>query len=91
MSGISRDLWLQAVAAIEPESDPDAYTISDLMDLLGLKETATKDRVNKLVKIGAATMTRKRITDSTGRTQLVAAYKLLTKGGMHGADKKRHR
>lgn len=92
MSAIHREAWLAALATVEPVTDAEAFTITELMATFGLKETATKERVRKLVETGAAILTRKRITDALGRTQTVAAYRLVTgKGGTHGANHKRTR
>lgn len=49
----------------------------DLGALLGLRPTATKERVNKLVTEGKARLVRKRIQDTTGRSQWVPAYRLV--------------
>lgn len=74
---ISRDDWLQALTAADSLGDPDALTTDELAVLLGICRTATRRRVKKLVTNGGAVASRKRITDSMGRSQIVTAYKLV--------------
>lgn len=91
MNAINREAWQAALAALEPTTDDEAFTIRELMALFGLKETAMKDRAKKLVESGAATVTRKRTTDVLGRPQFIVAYRLVTKGGADGTDDHRPR
>lgn len=74
---INREAWLKAIEATEEACDPDALTIPELSEMLGLKNTTTKERVKKLVAQGTAILTRKKQVDTTGRTQRVVAYRLI--------------
>lgn len=77
MTTISRDEWLAALEEVAHVDDQGALTMRDLGALLGLRPTATKERVNKLVTEGKARLVRKRIQDTTGRSQWVPAYRLV--------------
>ncbi len=74
---ISRDDWLNALHALEPACEPDALTRRELANLFGLKPSATKERIRKMVENGAARLTRKRVADTSGRPQVVPAYALV--------------
>lgn len=74
---INRDEWLAAVRAVEPVCDPAAITRGELADMLGLSRTATKERINRMIKDGSARQVMKRVLDSQGRPQTVAAYLLV--------------
>lgn len=76
MSGITRDDWLTALRATEPACDPDALTGRELGALLGIKASATKERVRRLLANGTLLPSQKRITDAAGRPHLVVAYLL---------------
>jgi hypothetical protein len=91
VSTIQREAWIAAMATLDPPMDQDAFTIAELMVIFDRKETVMKERVRKLLQTGAATLTRKRITDSLGRSQTVPAYRLVTKGGSDGTQRSRSR
>lgn len=83
MTTINREGWLAAVALVQPVDDPDAFTAAELCDMFGCKQTATKDRIKKLLAAGLATLTQKRIRDSAGRSQTIAAYRLVQQEPAH--------
>lgn len=74
---MNREAWLSAVASVEPTHDPDAMTVTDLMDLFACKRTAVRFRLQQLIEDGKAVQTSKRILDRTGRPQSVVAYRLV--------------
>lgn len=77
MSGITRDDWLTALRETEPVNDPDALTVKELAELLGISVCLAQRKVPKLVAEGKATRTKKRVVDSAGRVQVVPAYVLV--------------
>lgn len=77
---ISRDDWLNALRATEPVCDPDALTVQELTALYGLKASAMKVRIRKLVTDGVVRPTHKKVTDVSGRVQTVPAFRLVTVG-----------
>lgn len=76
-ASISHDEWLAALESTSRVDDPEAMTSREIGALLGLSPSATKVRIRKLVDGGKATSARKRMTDSSGRAQWVAAYRLV--------------
>jgi hypothetical protein len=78
-SGITRDEWLSALesAGIDERDDQDAITPTELADLLGIDRQAAARRLRKMVKLGKATQTRKRVAVSDGRVQSLPAYRLV--------------
>jgi hypothetical protein len=74
---INRDEWLAALKAAECVHDESALTAHEIGTLLGLKESATKERIRKLVTDGKAVAVRKHIVDTSGRQQSVSAYRLV--------------
>ncbi len=74
---INRDEWLAALKNAECEHDDNAITSSDVAIMLGIGTSAAKVRIRKLVADGKAVAVRKHIKDGTGRTQSVAAYRLI--------------
>lgn len=74
---ITRDEWLAAVRELEPANDQDALTVNELAAMLGIKITATRERLRKLLTEGKAIRTSKLVTDATGRSQSVLAYRLV--------------
>lgn len=77
MSGINRDDWLNALGEAEDTFDPTAMTREELASLLGIGPTAMKERIRRLLAEGKVTISRKRVTDSTGRRAVVPAYVLV--------------
>ena len=69
---ISRDEWLSALAACEPESDKDALTVSELMALMGWTRAQARSRIPKMVVAGKVVQTQKHI-----RGTRVTAYCLV--------------
>jgi hypothetical protein len=80
-SGISRDEWLSALqsAGIDDRDDQDAMTPMELGEILGIDRQAAVRRLKKMVKMGKATPTRKRVHDAGGRMQSHTAYRLVDK------------
>jgi hypothetical protein len=76
---ISRDEWLAAVAAVsEPvDTHPEAITIADFCELLGLKPSAAKVRMRALVKAQKARRVQKAVTRDGGRPLVIPAYVLI--------------
>lgn len=77
MSGISRDEWLTALGVEARQGDPDALSITEIGAMLGLKASATKVHVRRLLAEGTLKPALKRMTDTAGRSLLVPAYVLV--------------
>ena len=76
---ISRDEWLKALAAagIDDEThDPDAVTVAEFAEMFGVNRQTAMRRLQALEKAGAATRTRKRQTDVSGRSISFIAFRL---------------
>lgn len=76
---ISRDEWLAAVAAVsEPvDAHPEAITIADFCEIVGLKPSAAKVRMRALVKAQKARRVQKSVIGDGGRRIIVPAYVLI--------------
>lgn len=75
---INRDAWLTALKeASEQDSNPDALTATEIGDLYGKSKSATLILIRKMLADGKMQFVKKRITDSTGRGQVVSAYRLV--------------
>jgi hypothetical protein len=76
---ISRDEWLAAVAAVsEPvDTSPEAITMAEFADLIGLKPSAAKVRMRALVQAQKARPVRKQGHDVLGRPFVIPAYVLI--------------
>jgi hypothetical protein len=77
MSGISRDEWLAALGESAP-NDPSAFTIQELVALLGFCRSAVKERISRLVKEGKAIPCSKQTVNASGAKVRLPAYKLVT-------------
>lgn len=77
MSGINRDEWLAALKQAEPQDDPDVFTTDELAAMVGVKGTAMRNRIRRLLREEKVVRASKRIMDSSGRIQSVNAYKLV--------------
>lgn len=74
---ITRDDWMAALREAEPVNDPNVLTTEELAGMLGIKSTAMRVRLRRLLDDGKVTRTLKRVLDTTGRIQNIAAYKLV--------------
>jgi hypothetical protein len=78
MSGINREAWVKALAAVEQPDNPDAITVSEFAAMLGLTRDAAHTRMRKLLAAGKAKqVATKRIIDASGRPQRAPAYELI--------------
>ena len=80
MTEINRDEWLAALAAIDSfprEHDPTSLTMPEFAQLVGLKTSAARDRMLKLLTAGKAERTTAYRADCGGRQQRVPAYRLV--------------
>lgn len=77
---ISRDEWLNALAdAGDPVvNDPDAITIGEFAEMLGLPLSTATHKIARLVSTGRATKTRTVRTNAYGRTLYYIGYRLIT-------------
>jgi hypothetical protein len=78
-SGISRQAWLDAIAACAPPSDPEAISIQEFADLFTppLPKTTAQFKLKALVASGRARAVTKPGTDSRGRRITLTAYRLV--------------
>jgi hypothetical protein len=76
-ASISRDEWLKALKEAEDPGDPDAITAQEFASMFGIHRATAAVRLKRLVGAGKARTTSKRIYDSGGRGQMVAAYRLV--------------
>lgn len=76
---INREEWLSALkdAGLEQVNDPHAVTIREFGVMFGLKDNSARRQLAALEKLGRATKTQKRFTDSVGRVITTTAYRLL--------------
>ena len=77
--GISRDEWLKALsdAGVQTASDPDALTIAEYMELMGLNRSAAGSHMKALVAAGKAIKTMKRGPRADGKIAHMVAYRLV--------------
>jgi predicted ArsR family transcriptional regulator len=81
VSGISRDVWLKALADVgvnDGIDDQEAVTISEFAALIGISREPAERRLEKLAAAGAAVKTRKWSVGRDGRRVHMWAYRLKT-------------
>jgi len=78
---ITRDEWLMALGKSVDPGDPDALTARELATMLGVTYRQAMTYGERLVTLGKAVRTFKRVTPGPagGRNEVVA-FKLLKKG-----------
>ncbi len=76
---ISRDEWLKALdeATQVPPSDPDVLTAAELGELLGVTHKGALLKVDRLLKAGKATRTKKYVKNVAGIVRAVPAFRLV--------------
>lgn len=75
---ISRDAWLTALKdASQQHTDQDALTSIELAGLYGKSKSAINVLIRKMLNDGTVALTKKSVMDSTGRQQVVSAYRLV--------------
>lgn len=86
MSGISRDDWLAALAALEPvyELDPTAITMAEFAALLQVSKDGANTKMQVLVKAGKAVPVWTQRLDARGRLQRAPGYRLVAADGENG-------
>lgn len=77
MSGISRDEWLAALGDSALPCDPDALTVNEIAAMCSIGRQAAYLRVRQLVAEKRATVTVKLVTNSSGVTKRMPAYRLV--------------
>lgn len=76
-SGVSQEAWLSAFGE-DGVDDQSAMTAKELAVLLGCSQQSAYHRAQKLVRLGKATITRKRLSkDRYGGKGWAQAYRLL--------------
>ena len=78
MADIDRDLWLRAMdeADIATRSDDQAVTPIEFAALFNISRIMADRRLQRLVEVGAARRTKKRVVYPSGRMCVVTAYRL---------------
>jgi len=74
---ITRDEWLKAVGAAVMPCDPDAITVKELAETLGVSDTIAYRHIKRLIGEGKAIAVRKRVPNAQGHPRTVSAYKLV--------------
>lgn len=74
--GISRDDWLNALRDVSGPVDPDALTVQEFAELLGISPATAWRKMTTLVNSGKAVRTQKEIRRRDQRPILVPAYRL---------------
>ena len=75
MSPITKDDWLNALIACDPECDQSALTVTELGALLGKAPRTIRDLIPKLITMGKVEKTHKRV-----EYRVVPAYRLCSEG-----------
>lgn len=80
MTSITRDEWLQAVAAAgyTEEHDEHAITLSEFVDLFKVPRQTATGQLRRLEEMGKAVRTQKIVTNSYGRRIRYIAWRLVT-------------
>lgn len=89
MSAITHDEWAAALLSAQDVGDPEALTVLELAAISGKGRSATRQRIVKLLANGRAKAVMKRITDSSGRAQMVTAYRLVNPPAAEVPDDRR--